>query len=72
MACFADINVSQGSIATYAWCGVIFNIPLTTDYHEIFHRKNLIGSDLTELWPLVCGPTFWPTLYTIESVFQPP
>ena len=31
MACFADINVSQGSVATYERCGVIFNIRLTTN-----------------------------------------
>ena len=31
MACFADINVSQGSVATYARCGGIFNILLTTN-----------------------------------------
>jgi len=30
MACFADINVSQGSVATYARRGGIFNIHLTT------------------------------------------
>ena len=30
MACFADINVSQGNIATYAQCGGIFNIYLTS------------------------------------------
>jgi len=29
MACFADINVSQGSVATYARCGGIFNVHLT-------------------------------------------
>ena len=29
MACFADINVSQGSVATYARCGEIFNMHLT-------------------------------------------
>jgi len=29
MACFADINVSQGSVATCARCGGIFNIHLT-------------------------------------------
>ena len=28
-ACFADINVSQGSVATYIMCGGIFNIHLT-------------------------------------------
>jgi len=31
MACFADVNVSQGSVATYARCGGIFNIRLTAD-----------------------------------------
>jgi len=29
MACFADVNVSQGSVATYARCGGIFAIHLT-------------------------------------------
>jgi len=32
MACFADINVSQSSAATYASCsGIIFNTHLTTN-----------------------------------------
>jgi len=31
MACFADINVSQGSVATYARCGGIFDIHLTAN-----------------------------------------
>ena len=33
MACFAfaDINVSQGSVATYARCGEIFNMHLTAN-----------------------------------------
>jgi len=31
MACFADINVSQGCVATYTRCGGIFNIRLTTN-----------------------------------------
>jgi len=29
MVCFGDINVSQGSVATYAMYGGIFNICLT-------------------------------------------
>ena len=29
MACFADINVSQGSVATYARCDGNFDINLT-------------------------------------------
>jgi len=31
MACFADINVSQGSVAAYAGCGGICNIHLTAN-----------------------------------------
>jgi len=31
MTCFADDNVSQGSVATYVRCGRIFNIYLTTN-----------------------------------------
>ena len=30
-ACFADINVSQGTVATYARCGEIFNTHLTAN-----------------------------------------
>ena len=31
MASFAEIDVSQGSVATYARCGGIFNMHLTTN-----------------------------------------
>jgi len=31
MACFIDINVSQGSVATYTRCGGIFNIHFTAN-----------------------------------------
>jgi len=31
VACFADINVWQGSVATYARCGGIFNMHLTAN-----------------------------------------
>jgi len=31
MSCFADINVSQGYVATYARCGGIFNMRLTAN-----------------------------------------
>jgi len=41
MACFADINVSQGSVATYTRCGGIFNIHLSRlqIYQGIFQWK---------------------------------
>jgi len=31
IACFADINISQGSVATYAGYGGIFNVFLTAN-----------------------------------------
>jgi len=34
MACFAGINVSQGSVATYARCNAIFSIHLTLQIYE--------------------------------------
>jgi len=56
MACFADINVSQGSVATCVKCGGIlipFNYKFTQKSSGEFLK---IGLDLTELWPRVCGP----------------
>ena len=42
MACFADINVSQGSVATYARCGRIFNMHWTANLPgNIPVKKNL-------------------------------
>jgi len=44
MACFADVNVSHGSVATYAKCGGIFNIHLTTNLSgNLPVKKNKIG-----------------------------
>ena len=40
-ASFTDINVSQGSLATYARCGVIFNIHLTANLLQNFSSKIL-------------------------------
>jgi len=53
MACFADANVSQGSVATYARCGRIFNMHLIANLPRNFPVKNLVNQlkDLTELWP---------------------
>ena len=39
MACFADINVSQGNVATYSTCGGIFNIHLIQFYQESTGKK---------------------------------
>ena len=72
MACLADINVSQGSVATCARCGAIFNIRLTTNLPKNLPVKKFkIGSDLTELWPRVCGPTFFgPLCSSTGTIFS--
>ena len=44
MACFADINVSQRIVATYARCGGIFNIHLTANLPRNLPVKNFLKS----------------------------
>jgi len=44
MACFVDINVSQGSAATYARCGGIFNIRLTANLPKNLSVKKCFKS----------------------------
>jgi len=56
MACFADINVSQGSVATYASCGGNFNIHLTRNLPRnfpvnFFNRLRFDRIMVTNLWP---------------------
>ena len=46
MSSFADINVSQGSVATYAGCGGMFNIRVTANL-----QRNLpVKSFVNRLW----------------------
>jgi len=68
MACFADINVSQGNEATYASCGGIFNMHLTVNLpKKLSSEKKILKSVknnidiimVMSLWPRL----FWPTLY---------
>ena len=54
MACFADINVSQGSVATNARCGGIFDIHLTANLPGNMLVKNRLRFDrimVMSLWP---------------------
>jgi len=44
MACFADINVSQGSVATHARCGGIFNSHLTANLPRNVPMKKILKS----------------------------
>jgi len=63
MACFADMNVSQGSVATYVRCGGIFDIHLTANLPgnltvKEFNFVNWLRFDrikVTSLW-LRFGP----------------
>ena len=57
MACFADINVSQGSVATHARCGGIFNQHLTTNLPKNLPVKKILNPlrfdriVIMSLWP---------------------
>jgi len=57
MACFADIDVSQGSLATYARCDGIFNIHLIANLRRtlsVKFCKNRLRFDrivIMSLWP---------------------
>jgi len=66
MACFADINVSQGSVATYARCGGIFIIHLTTNLPKNFPVKifNRFSPDT------IVAMSLWPTflVHPVEAV----
>jgi len=44
MACFADINVSQGSVATYARYGGIINISLIANVPRNLPMKKILKS----------------------------
>jgi len=56
VACFVGINVSQGSVATYARCDGIFNIHLTTNLprnlpvKKIQHRFRFDRTVTMSLW----------------------
>jgi len=57
MACFAGINVSQGSVATYARYGGIIDIHLTANLQRNLPVKKLLnmlrfdGIMVMSLWP---------------------
>jgi len=59
MACFADINVSLGSVATYAGAvGFLISIEL-----QIYQWKKLVNRLRFERFDrIMTGPVFWPTL----------
>jgi len=67
MACSADTNVSQGSVATQARCGGIFNIRLTTNLPRNLAVKKIFLNRLrfdritfVSVWPHFFGPPCTP------------
>jgi len=62
MACFADNNVSQGIVATYARYGGIFNIHLTANLLRNLLLKFFLSRlrfdriMVMSLWPRFFGP----------------
>jgi len=69
MACFADINVSQGSVATYARCGGMFNMHLTANYPKNLPVKTFSKSvKIWQNWDHECVAAFFgPTLYSRDA-----
>ena len=63
MDCFADIYVSQGSVATYARCGEIVNVhltanlPLNLPLKFFWNRLRFDRSMVMSLWPAFFGPS---------------
>jgi len=66
MACFADINVSQGGVAAYARCGGIFNMHLTANLPRNLPVKKLVNRlrfdriMVMSLWPRFGPPCILP------------
>jgi len=65
-ACFfADINVSQGNVATYARCGGIFNIHLTANLQRNLPVKNFLDRlRFDRIMVMSMWPRFWPKTST--------
>ena len=74
MACFAYINVSQGSVETYARCSGIFDIHLTANFpRNLLVKKNFLirlGIDrimIMSLWPVFLAHSVYLPRYTLRT-----
>ena len=66
MTCFADINVSQGSVATYMYArrGGIFNMHSTANLPRNLPVKKVVNrSTFDRFMVMTLSPRFWRTLY---------
>jgi len=69
MACFADIDVSQGSVATDARCCEIFNIHLTANLPKNLPVKKIKPVKTEQNYGHeAVAPLFWPTMYMFVSL----
>jgi len=77
IACFADINVSQGSVATDARCGGIFNIHLTTNLprnlplNYFFNRLIFDRIIVVSLWPTFLAYPVYIKTTALHKIRQP-
>jgi len=69
MACFADINVSQGSVATYARCGGIFDIHLTANLpvQKFVNRLRVDRIMVMSLWSRFLAHPVYPDMHQAYS-----
>ena len=73
MACFADINVSKGSVPTYERCGWIFNFHLSANLArnlpatKIVNRLRFDKIVVMSLWPSFFGPPCRSVLQAMTS-----
>ena len=78
MACFADIDVSRGSVATYARCGGMFNIHLTANLlrnlpvkKKFVNRLRFDRIMVMSLWPrFLAHPVYAGTLCANMTVLH--
>jgi len=76
MACFADIYVSQGSAATYARCGGIFDIHLTADLPKksssnFLNRLRIVRIMVMSLWPrFLDHPVYGEKYFTMFCTYR--
>jgi len=64
MDCFADVNVAQGNVATYARSGGIFNMDLTANLPRNLAIKKFVNRlRFDRIMVMTLWPRFWPTLY---------
>jgi len=77
IACFADIDVSKGSVATYASCSGILNIHLTANLPrnlpvKFFNRLRFDRIMVMSLWPRFFGPScIYTVAYRVVSYSRP-